>query len=242
LPFAVLSLPITRGINPELNRLKATENHQAFSYVYTKGLNLYLLMFFPVSVILVCCSPEIIDLVYRRGSFDENSLHLTSLAFSMYSFGLLPMSLVGYYKRVLSLFNKNKFALNISLISAVLNIFFAIIFVKTTSLGHEGIALASSLAFFVNMWVMHNYTRKELKDFIKESQRSVIINIILLCILSAILIFMIFYFDLNFYQNKSQSLISLSIKTLIITAVFVLFYFLNKNLKPIFLGFFRRPL
>jgi len=240
LPFAILSLPITRGINPELNRLKANENYQAFNHVYSKGLNLYLLMFFPISVILVCCSPEIIDIVYRRGHFDASSLHLTSLAFSMYSLGLLPMSLVGYYKRVLSLFNKNKYALYISLISAILNILFALVFVKFTPMGHEGIALASSLAFFVNMWVMHNYTRKELKAFIRESQFKVVVNIIMLCLLSAIIIAFTFYFGLEFYKNKIQSVISITAKSGIIFTIFILFYLLNKNLRPIFKGFFIR--
>jgi putative peptidoglycan lipid II flippase len=126
LPFAILSLPIARGINPQLNKLKAKNQKAEFNTVFNRGLWIYILMFFPVTVWLVVSAPELVNLIFKRGQFDSTALDLTSKAFVMYAFGLLPMSLVGYFKRVLSLFDLNKFTLYISMISAVANIVFAL--------------------------------------------------------------------------------------------------------------------
>jgi len=239
LPFAILSLPITRGINPELNRLKAQQDYHRFNVAYNKGLSLYILLFIPVTVLLIIIAPELVDLVYQRGHFDSRSLELTVSAFMMYAVGLLPMSLVGYYKRVLSLFDKNKYALYISIIGAVLNIAFMLILVKTTTMGHSGIALASSLSFTVNMFVMGRYLQKELKDFVKTQAQS-FLNTILISMLGGFIAAVFYYFDWFYFSTKSASLLSIAIKSILIFAIFGFVYFLNRNLKAILLSFFRK--
>jgi putative peptidoglycan lipid II flippase len=239
LPFAILSLPITRGINPELNRMKATQKFDQFHHTFTKGLNLYVLLFIPISIILIISAPELVDLIFRRGKFDSASLQLTTAAFSMYCIGLLPMSLVGYYKRVLSLFDKNKYALNISIIGAVLNIAFSLLLVKTTQMGHAGIALASSLAFSLNMLILGRYLFRELHDFVKINN-SIWINVFISILLGLIIIFFIKKLDLYFIDSKLHSFISISVKALCCLSVFLLYYFLNPKIKPILRGFIRK--
>jgi len=239
LPFAIVSLSITRGINPELNRLKATSNFENFNKIYQKGLSLYILFFFPFTALFLIISPELIDIVYHRGKFNADSLSLTSEAFSMYSLGLLPMSLVGYYKRVLSIFDKNKYTLNISIIGAILNILFSIVLVKTTNLSHAGIALASSLAYVVNMMVMNIYIKKELKQYIGKGRQN-FLHVFVMSVLTAALFYITENQDLYFFSDKMTSFISILVKTLIVSAVFVVYYLLNKNLRSILLGFLKR--
>ncbi|MBC8343244.1 MAG: murein biosynthesis integral membrane protein MurJ [Bacteroidetes bacterium] len=239
LPFAILSLPITRGINPELNRMKATKEYSQFNSTFFKGMSLYLLLFIPLTALLIISAPELVNLVYQRGKFDSYALQLTTAAFSMYAIGLLPMSLVGYFKRVLSLFDKNKYALNISILGAILNIAFALLLVKTTDLGHAGIALASSLAFTINMFILWRYLKIALRGFVKKAPSN-ILNILFLIVLSLIIIILTHYFDLFFISSKWNSLLSLSCKGLAVVLIFSIFYFLNKNLRGILQGFIKK--
>lgn len=239
LPFAIISLSITRGINPELNKLRALNDFSGFNRIYQKGLNLYILFFFPITAIFIMISPELIDIVYQRGQFLSSSLYLTADAFSMYCVGLLPMSLVSYFKRVLSLFDKNRYALNISVISAILNILFSVVLVKTTPLGHAGIALASSLAYVVNMFVMNNYIKKELKDYVEKGNINPV-QIIILILLTFFLCAVTEYFDLYFFTTKTISLFSVLMKILIVSAIFVSYYLLSNNLRHNFTSFFKR--
>lgn len=162
LPFAIISLSISRGINPTLNKMKSNEDRGSFNELLNKGIRLNLLLIIPVTVIIFSAAEEIVRLAFMRGAFNEKSLILTSQALMMYSLGILPLSLVSYYTKVLSLFSKNRYALKISFAGAVLNIVFAYLFAYTLGIGHEGIALASSLAFFINMILMRRYLKREL--------------------------------------------------------------------------------
>ncbi len=162
LPFAIISLSISRGINPTLNKMKDNDNREEFNKLLNKGISLNLLLIIPVTTIILAAAEEIVRLAFMRGAFDENSMILTAQAFMMYAVGILPLSLVGYYTRILSLFSKNKYALKISFAGAILNIVFAYLFAETMGMGHKGIALASSLAFTFNMVLMRRYLKKEI--------------------------------------------------------------------------------
>jgi putative peptidoglycan lipid II flippase len=238
LPFAILSLPIARGINPQLNKLKAKNQKAEFNTVFNRGLWIYILMFFPVTVWLVVSAPELVNLIFKRGQFDSTALDLTSKAFVMYAFGLLPMSLVGYFKRVLSLFDLNKFTLYISMISAVANIVFALLFVKITPLQHEGIALASSLAFSINMFVMFYYLKKSIPDFV--TLKNSFVELFLFGIISGAIILIVMTSDWYFLSSKSLSLLSIAGKFVGTFSIFIGIYFFNKKIRLILTSFFRK--
>lgn len=166
LPFAIISLPITRGINPMLNKLKSTNDSEKFTSLFEKGNKLYYKTLIPVTVICISASDEIVSVIYQRGAFDSDSLRLTSQAFIMYSLGLIPVSFAGYYMRVLSLVSKNIYSLKVSVISACINIVLSYILAVYTSLGHSGVALATSIAFYYNMIRLNSYIKEEMKDLL----------------------------------------------------------------------------
>jgi putative peptidoglycan lipid II flippase len=170
LPFAIISLPITRGINPMLNRLKSANDAEKFNSIYEKGNRIYLLILVPVTVFCIAASDEIVSLIYKRGAFDADSLRLTSQAFAMYSLGLLPVSFAGYYMRVLSLVSKNIHSLKVSVISAGINIVLSYILAVFTPLGHAGVALATSISFYYNMIRLNSYLKTEMKDLIRSDK------------------------------------------------------------------------
>ena len=239
LPFAIISLPIARGINPALNRMKSNNDFKSFNKTFNRGLDLYLLIFIPVTTICIIASAEIVEFAFRRDKFDINSVLLTSRAFIMYVLGLLPMSLVGYYSRILSLFNKNKYALQVSVISALVNISFALALIKFTNMNHAAIALASSISFTANMFLMNRYIKIELKDFIVKDY-SRIKNSCGMIILLVLIVFANFYFELNYYANHLQSLTSLIVKTLIVFSIFGIYIVIQPKYRNTILDFSKK--
>lgn len=227
LPFAILSLSISRAVNPILNRMKSVNDFKGFDQIYSRGLQLNYFLFIPVSLILIIASPELVNLLLRRGSFDDTSLHLTSWALIWYSIGLLPMSMVGYYTRVLSLFNKNRYALKISIIGSIINIMFSLVLIQSNWLSHAGIALANSLAFFINWLVIRNYAHQELGGFIR-SEKSRPAFYWSVGILSIGLIGITRFFNLLYDTTKFESLVSLIIKSLLVGSIWLgLYLWLN---------------
>jgi len=241
MPSGIISLSIARGITPELNRLKSQDNKVEFGRVFNKGIKLYFLLIVPVTIFLMIGSPEIIYLAYFRGKFDLESLNLTRAALDMYLIGLLPMSLVGYYYRVLSLFSKNKYALIVSVFNSITNIILAYILAKFTSLGHAGIALSTSLSLFLNLKIISSYFKKEMKDYLPE-YRVLNKEIVLLLSIFASLYAACKYYDLYFYNGYLQSFVSLGIKGAVIALLFGGWIMVNKETAQLVKPFMRKIL
>ncbi len=224
LPFAIISLPIARGINPLLNKLKSLNDKEKFTELYEKGNRIYFRILLPVTVICIAASDEIVTLIYKRGAFDSDSLKMTSQAFVMYSLGLIPVSLAGYYMRVLSLVSKNIHSLRVSVISAGINITLSYILAVFTPLGHAGVALATSVAFYYNMMRLNTYIRSEMKDLLIPKRSAILSleSIIHIAAGSAMAVFFGFFYSgvLILAEGMTGLLASGFLKALIVTAVF----------------------
>ncbi|MBN2011962.1 murein biosynthesis integral membrane protein MurJ [candidate division KSB1 bacterium] len=162
MPVAILGLAISRSLIPFLTEKKALTHDNAFLYGIKSGIRLNYLLMIPTTTIMIVTSSSIISIVYQRGSFDETSTSLTSLAFLCYVLGLLGLSLNSFFARIFSIFQKNKVPLYISVFSAIMTIILNFVLVKTP-LKHGGIALSSSIAFSVNSIVLYYFLHKELK-------------------------------------------------------------------------------
>lgn len=228
LPFGIISLSIVRGVNPTLNAMKSSGDKEAFSDLFFKGMKLYYLLIIPTIVLMITASKEIVYLIYYGNRFGEESLMLTAGALVMYTIGLFPMSLVGYYNRVLSLFSKNSFALKISIVSAVANISLALLLTSTTSLGHRAIALASTLSFFINMIILRGYIHRELN---LKRNRNAAVMVFCSTILAVSLLAVSFYFQIDFISSKLSALLGITLKGAVTAAVFGLYLVLLKKKK-----------
>ena len=224
LPFAIISLPITRGINPMLNRLKSVNDSEKFTEIFGKGSRIYCRILIPVTVICIAASDEIVSVIYRRGAFDAASLKMTSQAFVMYSLGLIPVSFAGYYMRVLSLVSKNIHSLKVSVVSAGINIVLSYILAVFTPLGHAGVALGTSIAFYYNMIRLNSYIKVEMKDLLIPGKATIMSAENILQLSAGIILAVLFgsiYSDLFiFYGGMTGLLISGTLKVMIITAVY----------------------
>lgn len=227
LPFAIISLSIVRGINPILNKMKVKEDTHNFNRLFNKGEFYYLLVLLPVTAFTILAAKDIITLILGFGKFSEKSIIFTSSALQMYAFGLIPMSLLGYYNRILSLFNKNKCALQVAVVGAILNISLAIGFINFFEMDHSGIALASSISFLINAILIRRYLLKDLKKFFINQKISkskcFSLGYLLLAETFILLSDKIFDYDFESFLGFSQSRISLLL--ILILKGFVVFSF-----------------
>jgi putative peptidoglycan lipid II flippase len=221
LPFAIISLPITRGINPMLNSLKSVNDAEKFTELYEKGNRIYFRILIPVTVICIAASDEIVSVIYQRGAFDSDSLRMTSQAFVMYSLGLIPVSFAGYYMRVLSLVSKNIHSLKVSVISAGINIVLSYILAVFTPLGHAGVALATSIAFYYNMIRLNTYIKTEMKDLLLPNKAGFFKKELIISSLAGILLIFIlrshYFANIQLFTGILNQLFTGIIKTVIIT-------------------------
>jgi peptidoglycan biosynthesis protein MviN/MurJ (putative lipid II flippase) len=110
--------------------------------------------------------------------------------------------------------------------------------VKITPLQHEGIALASSLAFSINMFVMFYYLKKSIPDFV--TLKNSFVELFLFGIISGAIILIVMTSDWYFLSSKSLSLLSIAGKFVGTFSIFIGIYFFNKKIRLILTSFFRK--
>ncbi len=160
LPFAILSLSVNRALAPLLSKLRGKKDKRGFREAVELGIFLNFSLLLPLTIFFMLYSKELIYIIFKRGSFNEEALNLTSSPFFWYSLGLIPMGLVSLYNRVFSSFEKNAPTLYGAAVAGVINIIFDLLLYRT-SLQHGGIAFATSIAFFSNFLFLALYLDKK---------------------------------------------------------------------------------
>jgi putative peptidoglycan lipid II flippase len=163
LPVAIIGLSISRALVPYLTERRALTQENDFINGIKLGIRLNLYLTIPAIMMMVLMSEPIINIVYRRGAFNAESVRLTSIAFWCYSVGLLGMGLNTFFSQIFSIFQKNKIPFYTFVATTILNIALKFILVKTP-LKHGGIALASSIAFTLYGICLFYFLKKELKQ------------------------------------------------------------------------------
>jgi putative peptidoglycan lipid II flippase len=113
-----------------------------------KAVNAIFVIMAPAAAGLIILADPIISLVYGRLSFGEKDVHATAFALRMYSSGLLFFSLISVFSRIYYSDKDVKTPLRAASMGFIFNVILGFLFMKP--LGHGGIALASSIAAFVN--------------------------------------------------------------------------------------------
>lgn len=166
LPEAIIGLSISRALVPYLTERKALAAENDFVDGLKLGIRLNFYLNLPMMLVIILMSDSIINIVYRRGAFDAESVALTSLAFWCYTFGLLGLGLSTFFSQIFSIFQKNKIPFYTSIAAAGLNILLKFILVKTP-LKHGGIALATSIAYTVYAGLLFHYLKREINHAIR---------------------------------------------------------------------------
>ncbi len=169
LPVAIIGLAISRSLIPFLTEKKALVQEKEFIAGIRLGIQLNLALILPVIMIMVVMAEPIIGIVYQRGSFNQESTRMTSIAFWCYSVGLLGLSLNAFFSRLFSIFQKNKIPFYITIVTSSINILLDFILVKTT-LKHGGIALAASIGFSLSSMIQFYFLLREINYQIRVGE------------------------------------------------------------------------
>ncbi len=159
LPYSILSLSTSRGIAPELSKLRGKKDKKKFGQIINLGIDINLIVLTPIILFFMIFSKEIIMLFYKRGAFNQANVINTALPFFYYSLALLPMGFIGLLNRVYSALEDNKIPLISALTGGMINVLFDFMLYKT-SLKQGGIALATAIALFVQVIILFVSLRK----------------------------------------------------------------------------------
>jgi len=164
----VFSFSITNYIFPQLSKLSAGGAKEEYSKVIKKSIRVMSVIILPVMVGLMVVATPIIQVIYARGEFVENSVAMTSTALFFYCFGMLALAFnevlnKGFYAK-----QQGKTPMIASVLGMILNLGLSWVLTTRTNLGLGGLALSTAVSLNVICVILIVGMRKNIDKLIDK--------------------------------------------------------------------------
>jgi len=158
LPLGIFGIAIATVILPALSRIHSGGNDVQFARTLEWGLRSVLVVGLPASIALVVLSHPLVITLYQRGEFGIASVGPTAGSLQAYALGLLAFMAIkilasAYFSR-----QDTRTPVRFGVISMICNMVMNLLFI--IPLAHVGLALATSIAAFINVGLLLNGLRK----------------------------------------------------------------------------------
>ena len=205
-PLGIFSVTLGVVSLTELSRARADNDLERRNEVINKAFLTLIVIIIPSTIGLICLSSELVKFIFvdlsyiilhKSSAFSEESVLSTALALQMYSAGLIFFSLNNLLTRVYHSEKDTLTPVKSAFAAFIVNIVMCLILMFP--LKHAGIALAASIAAFVNSSILYSKIRDFKFNFRKSSTflcKIIFANIILL-----ITIFICKYFNIHVILN-----------------------------------------
>lgn len=148
LPLGVVGIAIGVVLLPELTRALSSSNVDEAHKLQNKSLEFALMLTLPAAVGLFFLPGPIIGMIYERGAFSAEITAMTAAALAAFAIGLPSFVLQKVFQPIYFARFSMRAPMWFALISAITNIVGSLVLFPTY--GHVGIAIATSIAGWVN--------------------------------------------------------------------------------------------
>lgn len=156
--LGIFAVSIGTVILPDLSGLASSQKWEDFNRMLIQAIKIMTLISIPVTVYSLITGKELISLLYKSKSFDDDSVALTLGEFRFHIMGLLFIALNRIISPAFYAQGNTKLPTLAGIISFGANIVLALVFVRP--FGGNGIALALTLASFVNTLFLFIFMKK----------------------------------------------------------------------------------
>ncbi|MEX0619938.1 MAG: murein biosynthesis integral membrane protein MurJ [Pseudohongiellaceae bacterium] len=150
LPLGIFGIAIATVVLPSLARNHANESREEFSQTIDWAMRLVCVLAIPATVALVVVAEPLLVTLFQNANFTANDVVRVTASLQAYALGLIAFMGVkifapGFYSR-----QNTRTPVRIAVIAVAVNMVLNFVLVFGFGLAHVGLALATSLAAFVN--------------------------------------------------------------------------------------------
>ena len=182
--LGIFAVSIGTVILPDLSGLANTKKWDEFNKMLIQAIKIMIVISVPVTAYSLVTGKELISLLYKNKLFDDNSVALTLGEFRFHICGLLFIALNRILSPAFYAQGNTKLPTLAGIICFATNIFLVLVLIKP--MGGNGIALALSLASFINTIFLFIFMKKMEAIEVKKVVINTIIYILKILILSVI--------------------------------------------------------
>jgi putative peptidoglycan lipid II flippase len=160
LPLGLFGVALASATLPAISRSASLGDMDSFRRTLSRSLGMVFLLTIPSSVGLVVLGRTMIGLIYEGGRFGPYDTQQTALALSCYAIGLGGYSALKVLTPAFYALNDARTPMVVSLGSILINFGVAEAMVRSHTLGHAGLAIATSavalFGFVALFWILRN--------------------------------------------------------------------------------------
>jgi putative peptidoglycan lipid II flippase len=150
LPLGIFGIAIATVVLPNLSRKHANKSPEEFSSTLDWAFRMVLIIAVPASIALLLLAQPLIVTLFQGQNFTVDDVIKVTSSLQAYTLGLLAFMAIkifapGYYSR-----QDTKTPVRIGIIAMISNMILNAVFVFGFDMAHTGLALATSVAAFIN--------------------------------------------------------------------------------------------
>lgn len=154
LPLGLFGVAVATITLPAMSRLATEGISEGFKDTLARGLKLVFLMTLPSAVGMAFLAEPIISLIYERGKFTPEDTMMTALALRTYAWGLVFYSGIKVIQPAFYAIERRFVPLTVSAVAVAVSAILNSICVFGLKLGHDYLALGTSVSAFVNFTLL----------------------------------------------------------------------------------------
>lgn len=182
--LGIFAVSIGTVILPDLSGFANKKDWTQFNSMLLQAIKIMTLISIPITAYSLITGRELISLLYKRNQFDDNSVAMTLGIFRFHILGLLFIALNRIMAPAFYAQKKPKLPTIAGLINFASNILF--VFILSRPMGGNGIALALSVASFLNTLFLFIFMKKMEAIEVGRLARGTLIYALKMLILSVI--------------------------------------------------------
>ncbi len=154
LPIGIFGVAVATVTLPALSRAAIGGISAEFGTTLRKGLQLVAFLVIPSTIGLAILAEPIISVIYEHGNFTAMQRVETARALQAYGYGLVFYAALKVLQPAFYAIDKRWFPMIVSFLALGLNLGFNYLFVYVLKLGHESLALTTSITASVNFLLL----------------------------------------------------------------------------------------
>ena len=163
-PAGVFVSAIAVAIYPLLTEYAVRGDKESFRNALEKGLGVVMLLTIPAAVGLIVLRVPIVRILFEHGAFTPADTLAASSALMYYAIGTVAYSMIMVLLRVFFAFSDIKTPVIAGCFGIAANI--AVSWLTMDAMGHDGLALATTMGSIVNMLVFFFFLKKHLPKMV----------------------------------------------------------------------------
>lgn len=170
LPLGIIGIAVATTLLPFLSRFEAAGDQESIRRTISRAIEFCLALGLPAAIGLGLAAQPIIQTLFEHGAFTHDDTIKTAQTLTAYALGIPAFLLVKVFASRFFARHDVKTPVKIALLSMVVNVTAALLLLGL--LKHVGMALATSLATWVNAFFLYFLLRKTGEDLIDDELKS----------------------------------------------------------------------